>query len=587
MHVPKTAGNSITDALMEYIELNYKKGKGGKYPGANHEKAMTVKELVGEKIWNSYFKFAFVRNPWERTVSSYYYKMQNNNFIKNNPEEYKKIKQTGNFNTCLRQGVGFPVEQVEKLIDDKGKIMVDFIGRFENLQEDFNRVCDRISIPRIELPYVNKAIHKHYSYYYDEETKETVREMYKKDIEAFGYEFEDKRSEEEEIADRNNKKYMLIKTLGAGIGNRFHQLLYDLLYCKMTGRIPVIDWNDGTFANEGENAFYKYFECLGSADLFDVLHIKSVAPKVWQGKLGLSGKSFKEFLRQQKPDIVELGSYVNKHCSVDLSHLGYEENVLVQVSPTAGKGAKGAYNYKLEKIGHGDKEKGLHKIFWEYIKPKKTLRNRVEGFKKKYFKGKVIGVHIRCSDNIKEGGEINPNFGEFPKKIDKAIKNLDEYTIFLATDNKLIQNEYEKRYDNLVFLDKEFVTPAKPLHRPRKVSKEKMAIDSFTDLFLLASCDVIIYSSISSFPRIACIIAGDNAEKIDIESPERLQEVGSNRGNFSKYGLPGLAKGEQFKEIYSKIRSGFLNNKNGEEKSKSRLEEMRNILKRAKTIFGR
>ena len=143
-----------------------------------HLSATTIKKRVGEDVWNNYFKFSFVRNPFDKIVSQYHYNRGKFGFKDYSFKEYVRSWSKGAKISTYPQYILHYINEP-----------LDFIGRFENLQEDFNIICDKIGIPRQQLPHKNKTKHKHYTEYYDEETKQIVAEKYAKDIERFGYKF--------------------------------------------------------------------------------------------------------------------------------------------------------------------------------------------------------------------------------------------------------------------------------------------------------------------------------------------------------------------------------------------------------------
>ena len=149
-----------------------------------------------QEYWDSYFMFTFVRNPWERLVSTYLFdaEVTNTGF----PQRRKTIKDmekrygSAGFEhfvlTRLRDySKVYPLYQPQVKWLRRAKY--NFIGRFENLKEDFDYVCDKIGGKQLELPHTLATSHGPYQEYYNADTKEVVAHMYKADIEKLKYEF--------------------------------------------------------------------------------------------------------------------------------------------------------------------------------------------------------------------------------------------------------------------------------------------------------------------------------------------------------------------------------------------------------------
>lgn len=176
VHVPKTGGISIHQILKS------------KPCDVNHA------GLDAHEFDETYFKFMFVRNPWDRMISCYNYFLKNGRGFSGDIAAGKIVQQ---YKTFTEFCIAFPdIRESLKITCPHFKPQVvwfnksfDYIGRFENIQLDFDAICDGIGIPRANLPHKNKSEHKHYTEYYDVETKQIVAEQYAKDIEYFGYVF--------------------------------------------------------------------------------------------------------------------------------------------------------------------------------------------------------------------------------------------------------------------------------------------------------------------------------------------------------------------------------------------------------------
>lgn len=188
IHIPKTGGTSIESALCgsDWWKV---------HPPSKHLTAHIAKKIYAP-YWNDYFKFSFVRNPWDRLVSmlkyKHHYKLSLNNQDKIVTTQYFKYFEKIEYDTRffnLKQFEDFKEKSQSVYMNILGR-EIDFIGRFENLQEDFNNVCDLLKIKSSKLPHTEKSKNRlHYREYYSEDEKNIVSKKYEKDIDLFKYKF--------------------------------------------------------------------------------------------------------------------------------------------------------------------------------------------------------------------------------------------------------------------------------------------------------------------------------------------------------------------------------------------------------------
>lgn len=194
LHIPKTGGTSIERALEPNVTLEDPSSndihiEGNTSIEGKHWRTIDYEQNFPE-LFHSYFKFMFIRNPWDRIVSRYEWRrliasrrLGNKHAKKILNEEFKVFLQ--------KQGIEMFSKwcYLDLMKGKNGTQVLDFVGRFENLQNDFDIVCDKIGAPRQELLNANHVKRKHYTEYYNNETREMVTRGCQRDIEYFGYQF--------------------------------------------------------------------------------------------------------------------------------------------------------------------------------------------------------------------------------------------------------------------------------------------------------------------------------------------------------------------------------------------------------------
>lgn len=211
IHVPKTAGTSISNKLGHFENLDKqprpqdhrsireieplslidfaKMGMKGDLRALIRRFKNLIKgrRPASQQQYATYYKFAFVRNSWSRVFSWY----------KGVMRDVVLRKSLGVSATCsFREFLEKHLDQhglnpqLYWLTNGDGKVAMDFIGRYENLTEDFSHVCNKLGIEGKTLQHLIRGNNEYYTQFYDEETKNIVAKKYASEIAYFGFQFE-------------------------------------------------------------------------------------------------------------------------------------------------------------------------------------------------------------------------------------------------------------------------------------------------------------------------------------------------------------------------------------------------------------
>lgn len=203
VHIAKTGGTSIREALSpyrwghRYAAAQFISNKmsqfcghkiGSRFP--RHSRIIAAKEMLPEEYFNGLFKFSVVRNPWDLQVSSYHHIKRERPQVMEGHETFERfMRWKFNPERPYQYHIDTSLQlQSDYLVDLHGNLLTDFIGHYENLQEDFDAICSHLSISPSPLPHKRKATDRgSYQAYYTDDLKRLMDNHFAKDIQLLGY----------------------------------------------------------------------------------------------------------------------------------------------------------------------------------------------------------------------------------------------------------------------------------------------------------------------------------------------------------------------------------------------------------------
>jgi len=199
-YIPKVACSSLKQVCTSWLGLEIPQGK------TIHQIDFPYVRRAELGNYADYFKFAFVRNPWDRLVSCYHNKIkptasyEDSHYVQGVFKDfvhYGRFRAGMAFSEFVEAILDIPDSEADShfrsqhnfLTDPDGQLLVDYVGKFETLHQDFAEVCRRMGVDLVPLPHLMKSAARQYQQAYNPTLQAQVGQRYARDIELFSYTF--------------------------------------------------------------------------------------------------------------------------------------------------------------------------------------------------------------------------------------------------------------------------------------------------------------------------------------------------------------------------------------------------------------
>lgn len=302
-------------------------------------------------------------------------------------------------------------------------------------------------------------------------------------------------------------KTLLIKAKG-GLGNRILSAVCGLIFADLSGRNAVIDWRDGAYAPQGENAYPVLFDAPGgtAAEAFDNWSAP-VSPAIWQGSLSATAG---DMIEMHDPKRHASARVYRRFCT-NIARLDAPEDLAVFWCYLPKFGRIAGHMRRDTRFRKRSEDSVIRDYLTSHFTPNARVRDVVANMRSALSGGPVIGVHVRYTDRKVPVERIEA-------ALQAQLDAMPGASIFLATDNAEIETRFRQRFGTVHVTDKYLPPDGSLLHWPStQLEKVREAENALIDMHLLSGADHLICSRHSTFSETAILIGQLRGKLTDVD----------------------------------------------------------------------